>query len=159
MNTTKQDLLNKIEALQERIHSVLDESAAAASQNLPEARFHANWAPAVDVYETEKEFVLMAEIPGVEQDKIDLQVIDHVLCLRGQREPSNEFPDQIYHRLERPSGRFERSFNLPEAINQNEIRAEMTGGVLTVVLPKKRGRSQAIKVKVTHNGGGTETKA
>lgn len=158
MNTTKQDLLKKIEALQERIHSILEESAAAISQNLPEAHFHANWSPAVDVYETEKEFVLMAEIPGVEQDKIDLQIVNHVLYLRGQREPSNEFPKQTYHRLERPSGRFERRFHLPEAINQDEIRAKMTGGVLSVFLPKKAGRSQSIKVKVSHNGSSPRTR-
>ena len=154
----KQDLLNKIEALQERIHSLLEESAAATSQNLPEANSHANWSPAVDVYETEREFVLTAEIPGVEQDKIDLQIVNQVLYLRGQREPSNEFPKQIYHRLERPSGRFERRFNLPEAINQEEIRAKMAGGVLSVFLPKKASRSQIIKVKVSHNGSGPETK-
>jgi HSP20 family protein len=156
LNTTKQDLLNKIEALQERIHSVLEESAATASQNLPEARFHANWSPEVDVYETEKEFVLTAELPGVEQDKIDLQIVNQVLYLRGQRELSKEFPKQIYHRLERPSGRFERRFNLPEAINQDEIRAKMTEGVLSVFLPKKRGRSQTINIKVSHNGSGSK---
>ena len=155
MNTTKQDLLNKIEALQERIHSILEESAAT-SQNLPEAHSDANWSPVVDVYETENEFVLTAEIPGAEQDKIDLQIVNHVLYLRGQREPSKEFPKQIYHRLERPSGRFERRFNLPEAINQDEIRAKMTEGVLSVFLPKKRGRSQTINIKVSHNGSGSK---
>lgn len=145
--SAKQDLLKRIEALQERIHSIFEESSIA-SQNLLADQLPSSWSPAVDVYETEREFVLTTEVPGLERDKIDVQIVDNTLYLRGERDPSKESPRQIYHRLERPSGTFERRFNLPQEVSQDKIKAQVTAGVLTVSLPKKRVQAQSIKVEI-----------
>jgi HSP20 family protein len=145
--STKRDLLKRIEALQGRIHSIFEESSIA-SQNLPGDHLPSSWSPAVDIYETDQDYVLTAEVPGLERDKIDLQIVNNVLFLRGERDPSKESPRQIYHRLERPSGSFERQFSLPEEINQDKITAQVTEGVLMVLLPKRRVRPQTIRVEI-----------
>jgi HSP20 family protein len=145
--STKRDLLKRIEALQGRIHSIFEESPIA-SQNLPGDHLPSSWSPAVDIYETDQEYVLTAEVPGLERDKIDLQIVNNVLFLRGERDSSKESPRQVYHRLERPSGSFERQFSLPEEVSQDKIRAQMTEGVLVVVLPKRQVRPQAIRVEI-----------
>jgi len=145
--STKRDLLKRIEALQGRIHSIFEESSIA-SQNLPGDHLPSSWSPAVDIYETDQEYVLTAEVPGLEREKIDLQIINNVLFLRGGRDLSSESPRQVYHRLERPSGNFERQFNLPEEVNQDKIRAQITEGVLMVLLPKRQDRPQTIRVEI-----------
>lgn len=145
--STKRDLLKRIEALQERIHSIFEESSIA-SQNLPGNHLPSSWSPAVDIYETDQNYVLTAEVPGLERDKIDLQIVNNVLYLRGERDPSKESPRQIYHRLERPSGNFERQFILPDEVNPDKIGAQVTEGVLTVLLPKRLVRPQAIRVEI-----------
>ena len=143
----RQDLLKRIEALQERIRSIF-EASSIAPQNVLAGQLPSSWSPAVDIYETEREFVLTTEVPGVERDKIDVQIVDNVLFVRGERDPSKESPRQIYHRLERPSGSFERRFSLPQEVSQDQIKAQMTEGVLTVSLPKKPAHAQAIKVEI-----------
>ena len=145
--STKQDLLKRIEALQGRIHSIFEESSIA-SQNLPGDHLPSSWSPAVDIYETDQDYVLTAEVPGLERDKIDLQIVNNVLYLRGERDPSKESPRQIYHRLERPSGNFERQFILPDEVNPDKIGAQITEGVLTVLLPKRLVRPQTIRVEI-----------
>jgi len=144
--STKRDLLKRIEALQGRIHSIFEESSIA-SQNLRGDHLPSSWSPAVDIYETDQEYVLTAEVPGLDRDKIDLQIIDNVLFLRGERNPSKE-SREVYHRLERPSGSFERQFNLPEEVDQDRIRAQVTEGLLTVFLPKRQIRPQTIRVEI-----------
>jgi HSP20 family protein len=109
--------------------------------------FHDHWSPPVDAYETEEEFVLSVEAPGVERDQIDLQIKNQVLYIRGQRNPCSELSNQVFYRLERPSGSFERQFSLPEDVDADSVQARLNEGVLTVTLPKRR-RPQPFKVEV-----------
>jgi HSP20 family protein len=156
--TSQRDLLMKIEALQDRIHAIFEESRVV-SKNMPEDYWQSSWSPAVDVCETEREFILTAEIPGVEKNQIDLQIVNHVLHLRGERDASKDPPKQVYHRVERPSGTFDRRFELPEEVDQDGIKAELAGGVLTVFLPKRRKRPPTIKVEVNKNESQSGTRA
>jgi HSP20 family protein len=141
------DLLKKFLAIQERINSVFDDSVASLQGGL-EVDLGVNWSPPVDVYETAQEWVLTAEIPGMDQDKVDVRIADHVLVLKGERPYSSEISKHVYHRLERPSGRFERRFELPDAVERDAVSAKMENGVLTVVLPKKPARRHPFKVEV-----------
>lgn len=141
------DLLRKFLAIQERINSVFEDSVASLQGGM-EVDLGVNWSPPVDVYETSQEWVLTAEIPGMEQERVDVRIVDHVLVLKGEREHSSEISKQVYHRLERPSGRFERRFELPDAVERDAVTAKMDNGVLTVVLPKKSTLRQAFKVEV-----------
>lgn len=106
------------------------------------------WAPAVDIYETAESFVLTAEVPGVKSSEVDVKVVDGTLILRGERRWDNEDKGEHFHRLESAYGKFERTFSLSERIDVDGITAELTRGVLKLVLPKKASQSTAKQIKV-----------
>jgi HSP20 family protein len=144
--SNRQELIRKFQELQDRIHTLMED--AVAGPQAPGAGLPTHWSPSVDVFETDEEFVLTAELPGVERKQIDLQVKEHTLFLKGQRNPGGEVSQQVYHRLERPSGVFERRFNLPGDVDAENIRANLNEGVLTVTLPKMRRRPKVRRVEV-----------
>ena len=102
------------------------------------------WTPPVDLYETAREFVLTAELPGLARDQIDILVDDGRVVIRGARAsagPHLDIPCEQYHRVERGHGSFSRAFALPEAIAVDAINAELKDGVLTVTIPKALDRT------------------
>jgi len=106
------------------------------------------WTPLVDIVESAEKIVLRADLPGVDQDDIELKVEDGTLLIRGQRKPGDSRPEDM-HRAERPHGAFVRSFGLPTNIDQSGIRATQRNGVLEVILPKKmESRAKAIRIDV-----------
>jgi HSP20 family protein len=105
------------------------------------------WSPAVDIFETETEFVLTAEVPGLDSDDIEIQVVERNLILRGERRWEREAHAEHFHRLESAYGRFERTFNLSEGIDIEGISADLSDGVLRVALPKRTSGSKQIEVK------------
>ena len=145
---SEQDLLKKFLALRERVHSLFEETVSPM-RLVSDADLSSTWSPPVDLYETEKEFVLLAELPGVERGDLDLQVIDRMIVLKGQRQSVQDVSGQKYHRLERPVGRFERHFEIPEPVDSSSIKAKMMDWVLTVSIPKKATRRSSIKVEVS----------
>jgi HSP20 family protein len=94
------------------------------------------WEPMVDVYETTDELVVRAELPGMKREDIELTLEKGVLTISGQRRADTEATADNYHRLERPYGRFTRSFSLPGLVDPDKIQAEYVEGMLTVRLPK-----------------------
>ena len=105
------------------------------------------WAPSVDIYETENELVLKADLPGINEKNIDIRVENNMLTVRGERQFENKVKEDNYLRVERTYGSFSRSFALPNAVNTEAINAEYKNGVLTVQLPK-RAESKPKQVKV-----------
>jgi HSP20 family protein len=105
------------------------------------------WSPAVDIYETPTQFVLTAEIPGVNEKEIDIRIVDRNLILRGERRWERDAQGELFHRLESSYGKFERTFNLSEQIDADRISAEIARGVLTVTLPKRRVQSRKIRIE------------
>ncbi len=95
------------------------------------------WTPSVDIFETENELVLSAEVPGINEKDIEIKIEDNTLTLRGERNFEKETKEENYHRIERAYGSFFRSFSLPLYINQDTIKAEHLNGVLKIVMPKK----------------------
>jgi HSP20 family protein len=95
------------------------------------------WAPSVDIFETENEVVLAAEIPGVDEKDVEIKVEDNNLTIRGERKFEKETKEENYHRIERSYGSFFRSFALPSYIDQDRIEAEHENGVLKIRMPKK----------------------
>ena len=135
---TIQDRMNRL--FQEGLGRRLGQEEAQAGQ----------WCPPVDIQENGERIVLRADLPGVQQEEIELRVEDGVLILRGQRKPPVDIRPEDMHRLERPTGAFVRSFSLPQNIDQAAIRASQKNGVLEVILPKKpesRGKALRIEVK------------
>ncbi len=92
--------------------------------------------PAVNIYELDSEYLLTAELPGVREEELELNVSHGVLTMKGNRRPVKPIAEERYRRNERPHGPWERTFALPERLNEDEMRAELAHGVLTVHLPK-----------------------
>src|SRR5579872_797600 len=81
------------------------------------------WSPAVDIFETENELVLKADVPEIEMKDIDLQVENGTLTLKGERKFEQEQSDRGYHRIERGYGSFVRAFTLPDSVDVNKVKA------------------------------------
>jgi len=105
------------------------------------------WAPSVDIYETENEVVLAAEIPGVDEKDVEIKVEDSTLTIRGERKFEKETKEENYHRIERAYGSFMRSFTLPNYIDQDRIEAQQENGILKIHMPKKE-ETKPRKVKI-----------
>jgi len=110
------------------------------------------WTPAVDIFETENELVLKADVPDVDMKNIDIQIENGTLSLKGERKFENEQKSQGFHRVERSYGTFARYFTLPDTLETDKVKADYKNGVLTITLPKKEvAKPRQIKVEVTNN--------
>jgi HSP20 family protein len=106
-----------------------------------------SWSPSVDIFETENEVVIKAELPGMEAKDIEIKLENNVLMLRGDRRFEKETKNENYHRVERSYGNFTRSFSLPAFVDDSKVNAEYKNGLLRIVLPKKeQARSKEIKI-------------
>ncbi len=95
----------------------------------------AGWSPAVDLHETGTDYVLTAEVPGIDQQDIQIQLRDDRLTISGVRREKSVTCDR-YHRVERGHGAFSRAFQLPLPVDGSRITADLRDGVLTVICPK-----------------------
>jgi HSP20 family protein len=93
--------------------------------------------PSLDIHETDKQYRITLEVPGVEQADIQLTVEDDVLWVRGEKRHEQEHSEGQYHRIERSYGSFQRALNLPSDANQDAIRASFKNGVLTITIEKR----------------------
>ena len=105
------------------------------------------WSPAVDVYETEKDLVLTAELPGVQEEDMSLTLLENVVSLKGERKFERDVKQENYFRIERNYGYFCRRFTLPCEVEADKITASFDEGVLKVVIPKS-ARSKKVHVRV-----------
>jgi len=95
------------------------------------------WLPAVDILEKEGDLILRAELPGVEENDIDLKLEGNVLTLKGERKFQEEKDRDKYHRIESYYGSFARSFTVPDTADLEKISADFKNGVLTVTVPQR----------------------
>ncbi len=108
--------------------------------------------PAVDVVDKQKEVLVRAELPGLDQKDIDVRLSDDLLTIRGEKKDEHEEgeEDGSYYVSERRYGTFERTIRVPQGIDADKVEASFSKGVLTVTLPKTReaqDRSKKINVK------------
>ena len=96
------------------------------------------WAPSVDIFETENELVLTAEIPGIDEKDVEIKVEDNTLSIRGERKFEKETKEENFHRIERSYGSFYRAFTLPSSVDPERIQAEQENGVLKISMPKRQ---------------------
>ncbi len=137
-NLARRDL-TLFDSLQREVDRVFDEFTrgfpsfglpAMAQPGLPELK------PRMDVSETEKEFEITAELPGLEEKDVQVNVADGVLTIRGEKKAEKEEKDKNYHLVERSYGAFSRSLDLPEGVDPDAIKASIANGVLKVSVPK-----------------------
>lgn len=107
------------------------------------------WAPAVDIFETEHELVVKADLPDVDPKELDIRVENNVLTIRGERKFEKKVNENNYLRVERSYGSFARSFSLANTVNSEAIKADYQNGVLTLNIPKREeAKPKQIKVNV-----------
>jgi HSP20 family protein len=110
------------------------------------------WIPAMDLVETADEFVLRADLPGLTEQDVNIEVEDNVLTVSGERKAEHEERKEGYYRVERSSGSFSRSLTLPKGVDPESVKAGFENGVLEVRIPKpeqRRPRKVAISVGTT----------
>ncbi len=121
----------------------------AFTRLLSEPRAGRPWSPAVDIFETENELVLKADVPEVDLRDIDVRVENQTLSLTGERKFPRDEAGKGYHRMERSYGRFTRSFSVPSTVDTEKVAAEYRNGVLTVKLPKKEAaKPRQVRIEV-----------
>jgi HSP20 family protein len=103
------------------------------------------WTPPVDLYESASAFVLTAELPGLSREQIDIQAEGNRIVIRGERAAHDASCEQ-YHRVERGHGRFSRTFVLADAIDVDQITADLKDGLLTLTLPKAGRAARRVDV-------------
>ena len=110
------------------------------------------WAPEVDIYETENELVVKADLPDVNPQDLDIRVESNILTIRGERKFDKKVNEDNYLRIERSYGSFSRSFSLANSVKSEAIKADYQNGVLTLSIPKREeAKPKQIKVNVTTN--------
>jgi len=122
--------INVFDDMDSMIHSLFN-----TDWNFP-ARNTQDWSPAVDVKETDKLFVISADIPGLTKKDVKVSVANGKLTVSGERAFQTDQESDNYHYRERRFGTFDRSFNLPENVDEEKISASFKNGILNVTIPK-----------------------
>jgi HSP20 family protein len=150
MSMTRWEPFRGLNTLQEQVNRLFEDSVTRTRSSQAEL---ASWAPAVDIFETENELVVKADLPDVQEKDIDVRVENNTLTIRGDRKFNNEVHEDNYLRVERAYGTFTRSFSLPNTVNTEGIHAEYRSGVLSVRMPKREEtKPKQIKISVSENG-------
>ena len=141
-----------------RLSSALDDAFGnwPLGQSL-EGSITSAWVPACDIFEDKDGIKIVMEVPGVKPDDVKLQIENNMLTIRGEkRQVAEEKADRV-HRYERSYGSFERTFSLPSTVDGDRIEADISDGVLTVMLPKaEKARPRQIEVKTGGNRANDE---
>jgi len=136
-----------------RLFSTFFDAPASTTSNAGTLR---RWIPAMDLVETEDDFVLRADLPGLTEKDVNIELEDNVLTISGERKAESEHRKEGYYRVERAFGSFARSLTLPEGVDPEQVRANFDRGVLEVRVPKPEQRKPR---KVTISAGGGAEKA
>lgn len=117
--------------LRREIDRLFDDALAGGGRRM-------NWAPTVDIQEDEKEIAIVAELPGLRPEQVEVTCENGVLNIRGEKSEERKEDDQSrrYHLVERTYGGFSRSFQLPQGLDESKIEASFDNGLLTVHVPK-----------------------
>ncbi len=109
-----------------------------------------NWVPAIDIAESDLNFRISADLPGLSKKDVKIELHDGVLTVRGERAVENDSDDGNFHRRERSFGAFERSFHLPDEVLENKITAGFKNGQLNITLPKSKVvQSKGREIKIS----------
>jgi HSP20 family protein len=109
-----------------------------------------NWAPAVDICETEKEYCISAELPGVQKNDVQVTLDNGCLTIRGSRREQIEEKNTRWHRRELAQGSFVRQFSLPDDAEEGKVDATFKDGILTVTIPKMKTKAPSPKQIAVH---------
>lgn len=164
--TTQPEVLHPLETIRQDLEGMFDrylrnwpsfgellqwpEFEPFRSLEIPERLKHWGAAPRVDVSETDKSYELTAEIPGMEEQDVEVTLTENMLTINGEKREESEQKEANYHMRERRYGSFRRTFTVPSDVDANKISAQFAKGVLTLSLPKAkkpRGKRRKIAIK------------
>ena len=146
MNIVRWDPFRDLEGIQARLNRMLGDRPFRRIEG--EELSFAEWAPAVDIQETEKEYLVKADLPEVKKEDVKVEYEDGILTVEGERKLEKEEKGKTFHKIERGYGKFVRRFALPTEVDGTRVSAEFTEGVLNVHLPKSADGKRAITVTV-----------
>src|SRR5436305_4724884 len=149
--------LNTLQGEMNRLFNTLFDAPAPGDGGSAARR----WIPAMDLVETDEDFVLRADLPGLSESDVNIELEDNVLTISGERKSEHEEHKEGYYRVERASGSFSRSLTLPEGVDPDAVKASFDRGVLEVCVPKPEAKKPR-KVEISVGGQqkaieGTET--
>ena len=140
------DPMRELDELRERMNRLFEEVRTRAPETSGfELGKQDGWQPPMDLFEERDRYVMRVDVPGVPAGGLTVAIEDSVLLLRGERPQDEAVPREAYLRSERPHGRFSLQLALPDGVDPAKITALHKGGVIEIVLPRKReepGQSQ-----------------
>ena len=146
MKMVRWDPFRELEDMSTRLNRFFGQTPARAEE---EGGFFADFAPPMDVEETDKEYLIKADLPAVAKDDVKVGIEDGILTVQGERKQEKEEKGKRFHRLERSYGKFVRRMSVPMDVDQQKVAAEFKDGVLNVHLPKTNGaKPRSVEVTV-----------
>ena len=143
--------LNSIQNEMNRLFNTFFEQPAPGRGNGGARR----WMPAMDLVETADHYVLRADLPGLSDEDVNVQLEDNMLTISGERKAEHESEQEGYYRLERAFGAFSRSLTLPDGVEPDGVQAHFDRGVLEIRIPKPAQRKPR-QVQITLGEGSTD---
>lgn len=144
MNIVRWNPFREMDDMQARLNRMLGEPG-----RLDDPLAFTDWAPAVDIQETDKEFTVKADLPEVKKEDIKVELHDGMLSIEGERKQEKEEKGKKFHRVERHYGQFVRRFALPADVDGAKVLAEFKDGVLNVHVPKtSNGKPKPVEIQV-----------
>jgi HSP20 family protein len=149
MATTRWEPFRDLAALQDRVNRIFEDVITRPRRGAEQEDLAAGqWSPPVDIFETSESIVIRLEVPGIEQQALDVEIKDNSLIVEGDRK-FEEVEGRNYHRVERAYGTFRRVFSLPMLVRQDQIHAVLKNGVLEITLLKEeKAKPKRVQVEV-----------
>lgn len=145
MSIIRWDPFRDFISLRDEIDSLFDRFFARERFTSPLER---SWTPSVDIYETKKEVVVRAELPGLSAKDVDITLTENTLTIKGEKKASDEVKGENFYRVESAYGAFQRTIPLPVPVRNEKVKASFKDGVLEIRLPKVEEKAKGIKIKV-----------
>ncbi len=149
MNLVKWDPFRELEDVSKRLNRIFGQPPARTESG-SEMLAMPDWAPSVDISETDAAYLVKAEIPGVKKEDVKVTIQDGMLTIQGERKQEKEEKGKKFHRIERCYGSFMRSFRVPDGADEGKVKAEFKDGMLNVTLSKsEKAKPKQINVSVS----------
>jgi HSP20 family protein len=148
MQMTRWDPFRELEEMSTRLNRLFGQRSLRQLPGETDDGF-GDWVPAMDVQETEKEYLIKADLPAVRRDDVKVGIDNGILTLEGERQEEKEEKGKKFHRIERSYGRFVRRVSVPSDVDPAKVAADFKDGVLSVHLPKaENAKPKSIDIKV-----------
>jgi HSP20 family protein len=155
MALARWDPTREVDVLQNDMNRLFDAFLQGRGGNRAAGGAMQRWIPPMDLTEAEGKYVIRADLPGLSEEDIEIQVKDDVLTISGERKSEHQDSGEGFYRVERSFGRFSRSLDLPAGVDVAAVTAAFENGVLEVRVPKSE-EHQPTKVQIGSRNGHRE---